>query len=300
MEEQRSALTTTASRRGSDVLDWARERLEAAGIPWAVGDSEIILAHTLGLRREDVQAGAAAEVELTEDQFETVRDFVDRRATKREPLQLLTGRAFFRDLVIEVGPGAYIPRRETETVAQLAIDAIRASGNEHPVVIDVGAGVGPIGLAIATEIPGSTVHLVELVDETYEWLARNVATIAPGNAHAVHGDMLEVLPELFGRVDVIAANSPWVPDDVESPTPEVELWTVDRHLHGGGADGMDLMRALSKRAMRWIRPGGVWVEEHGISQAPVVRALFEADGWLDVTSHIDRMGRERVTTARRP
>lgn len=293
-------LPPTEDRAARAVLTWAIAELEAAEIPWAVGDAQIIVAHALGLRRTDIQEGAADGVELTDEQVAQVRDFVRRRVTTREPLQLLTGRAFFRGLELEVGPGAYIPRRETEYVAQLALDAIASLDVERPVVIDVGAGVGPIALAIAAEVPASTVYAVELVDETFEWLARNCEAIAPANATAVHGDMLEVLPELFGHVDVLAGNSPWIPDGVKSPTPEVELWTVTEHLYGGGADGMNLMRGLSKRGQRWLKPGGVWVEEHGISQAPVIRAILEADGWLDVTSHVDPMGRERVTTARRP
>lgn len=288
------------SRSATEVLAWATAELAAAGIPWAVGDAEIIVAHAMGLRRSDIQAGAAEGVELDEAQIGQIRDFVDRRVTKREPLQLLTGRAFFRNLELEVGPGAYIPRRETEYVAQLAIDAIRSLGIERPTVIDVGAGVGPIALAIATEVPDSTVYAVELVDETFEWLRRNCETIAPANAHPIHGDMLEVLPELAGLVDVIAANTPWIPEGDRSPTPEVALWTVTEHVYGGGSDGMDLIRGISRRGLEWLRPGGIWVEEHGISQAPVVRGILERDGWLDVRSHIDPMGRERVTTATRP
>lgn len=288
-----------ASNRGPDVLEWAIRELESVGIPWAVSDAQIILAHPLGLRRDDIRAGAADGVELSEEQLATVLDFVERRK-RREPIQFLTGKAFFRQLELAVGPGAYIPRRETEFVAQLAIDALRASGVERPIAIDVGSGVGAIALSMATEVPASTVYAVEIVPETYEWLRRNCEAFAPDNTHPFLGDMADAFPELDGRVDVVAGNPPWIPDGDDSPTPEVALWVGEHHIHGGGSDGMDTMRALSKRALELLKPGGAFVTEHGKSQAARVRALLESDGWLDVRSHVDPTGIERATTARRP
>ncbi|CAN5224719.1 peptide chain release factor N(5)-glutamine methyltransferase [soil metagenome] len=282
----------------TEALQWAVRELEGAGIPTAVGDAEIIVAHALGLRRADVQEGGAEGRYLDHDQHSLVVDFVGRRK-KREPLQHLTGTSLFRNLQLAVGPGVFVPRRETEFVTQLAVDALRASDSPSPIGVDLGTGAGAIALSMATEVPNSTVIGVELFPEAFEWTKRNFETIAPGNARAVLGDMADALPELDGRVDVVAGNPPFQPDGVEAVTPEVRLFDPPGAVRGGGSDGLDLVRALSKTARRLLRPGGTLAFEHGISQAPAIAALLQHDGWNDVTSHTDPRGRERVTTARR-
>ena len=284
--------------KAGQALIWAIDQLTTADIGTAQGDSEIIVAHSLGLRRPAVQSGSVNDIELTDEQFATVTDFVERRK-RHEPLQHLTGTSLFRDLQLAVGPGVFVPRRETEFVTQLAVDALRDSGSEHPIAVDLGTGAGAIALSMATEVPNSTVYGVELFPEAFEWTRRNFEAIAPDNSTALLGDMADALPELNNRVDVVAGNPPFQPDGVESVTPEVRLFDPPGAVYGGGADGLNLVRALSQTALRLLRPGGTLAFEHGISQAPSIRALLEADGWADATSHRDPRGRDRVTTARK-
>jgi release factor glutamine methyltransferase len=264
-----------------------------------VGDAEIILAHTLGTTRVEVQAGAVDDAVLDDAQYAQVVDFIERRK-KHEPLQHLTGKSLFRNLELAVGPGVFVPRRETEYVTQLAVDALRASGSDSPLAVDLGTGAGAIALSMATEVPNSTVYGVEVFPEAFEWTRRNFETIAPDNSHAVLGDMADALHELDGRVDVVAGNPPFQPDGVESVTPEVRLYDPPGAVRGGGSDGLDLVRALSKTALRLLHPGGALAFEHGVSQSAPIAALLEGDGWTGVTSHTDPRGRKRVTTATRP
>ncbi|MCU1440546.1 MAG: [protein release factor]-glutamine N5-methyltransferase [Rhodoglobus sp.] len=280
-----------------EALALATEKLAAADVPTAAGDAEIIIAHTLGLRRADVQGGEVADTRLTPGQFAQVLSFTERRA-RREPLQYLTGKALFRQLELAVGPGVFVPRRETEFVTQLAIDALRAAGTEKPIAVDLGTGAGAIALSMATEVAHATVFGVEVAAEAFEWTRRNFEQIAPHNARAVLADMAEALPELNGRVDVVAGNPPFVPDDVQPAAPEVQLFDPGVAVFGG-TDGLDLVRALSTAALRLLRPGGALAFEHGISQAPRVAALLEQDGWAAITTHRDPRGQERVTTALR-
>ena len=284
---------------GREALAWATDELTAADIPTAVGDAEIILAHTLGLTRPDVQEGAADDTALTDAQDAQVAEFVQRRKN-REPLQHLTGKSLFRQLELAVGPGVFVPRRETEFVTQLAVDALRASGSDSPIAVDLGTGAGAIALSMATEVPNSTVYGVEIFADAFEGTKRNFETIAPDNSHAVLGDMTDALHELDGRVDVVAGNPPFQPDGVESVTLEVRLFDPPGAVFGGGADGLDLVRALSKTALRLLRAGGTLAFEHGVSQSAPIAALLEQDGWDDVISHTDPRGRKRVTTARHP
>lgn len=280
------------------AIDRAKDRLTAAGIETSQGDAEIIVAHTLGLRRPDVQGEAGEQLVLSPAQQATVAEFVERRL-RREPLQHLTGTSLFRDLQLAVGPGVFVPRRETEFVTQLAIDALRSSTSAEPLAVDLGTGAGAIALSMATEVPHSRVYGVELFPEAFEWTRRNFETIAPSNATALLGDMTDALPQLDGLVDVVAGNPPFQPDGVESVTPEVRLFDPPGALFGGGSDGLDLVRALSTTALRLLRPGGTLAFEHGVSQAPRIAQLLTDDGWVDVTSHRDPRGRERVTTARK-
>jgi release factor glutamine methyltransferase len=279
------------------ALELATAKLAGADVPTAVGDAEIILAHTLGMRRSEVQDEGVADTVLTPDQFAQVLSFIERRA-RREPLQYLTGKALFRQLELAVGPGVFVPRRETEFVTQLAIDALRASGAESPIAVDLGTGAGAIALSMATEVPEATVFGVEVAPEAFEWTRRNFERIAPLNATPVLADMAEALTELNGRVDVVAGNPPFVPDDTQPAAPEVRLFDPGVAVFGG-TDGLDLVRALSKAAHRLLSPSGTLAFEHGVSQAPRVAALLENDGWEAITTHRDPRGQDRVTTARR-
>lgn len=280
-----------------EALALAEAQLAAADVPTSVGDAEIIIAHTLGVKRADVQSGDLADTALTPQQFAQVRSFIDRRIS-REPLQYLTGAAWFRDLEIPVGPGVFVPRRETEFVTQLAIDALRAATSENPIAIDMGTGAGAIALSMATEVPHATVYGVEVAPEAFEWTRSNFEKIAPNNSTAVLADMASALHELNGQVDVVAGNPPFVPDHTEPATPEVRLFDPGVSLFGG-ADGLDLVRALSKSALRLLKPGGTLAFEHGVSQAPRVAAILEQDGWTAITTHRDPRGQDRVTTAKR-
>ena len=272
-------------------------RLTHMEIPTAVGDAEIILAHALGLRRADVQSGATIGTILTAEQHERIRDFTARRVD-REPLQHLTGRSFFRQLELFVGPGVFVPRRETEFVTQLAIDALRSTRTAHPIAIDLGTGAGAIALSMAVEVPAATVYGVEISPEAFEWTRRNFAEHAPDNAHPVLGDMTDALGHLDGQVDVVAGNPPFLPEGMEPMTPEVRLFDPTVSWAAGG-DGLLIIRALSKTGLRLLKPGGYLAFEHGVSQGPRVVELLEKDGWQSVTNHRDPRGEYRVTTARR-
>ena len=280
------------------VIATATEELSRSGVSTGLGDAEIIVAHALGLSRADLQSGAADLAVLDQKQLAKVADFVERRKN-REPLQHLTGKSLFRQLELVVGPGVFVPRRETEFVTQLAIDELRASNSASPIAVDLGTGAGAIALSMATEVPGVTVYGVELSPEAFEWTRRNFETIAPLNAHAVLGDMTDALPELDGTVDVVVGHLPFMPDGVESVTPEIRLFDPPVALFGGGSDGLDLVRAESARALLLLRPDGLLAIEHGVSQSVPIAELLTRDGWKSVTSHRDPRGRDPVTTARR-
>jgi release factor glutamine methyltransferase len=268
-----------------EVLAAART-LAAAGVASPRHDAEALAAHVLGVPRSRLLLvdglGPAAD---------RYAELVGQRAA-RVPLQHLTGVAHFRHLELAVGPGVFVPRPETELLAGAAIDELRPGD----LAVDLCTGSGAVALALAQEAPGVTVHAVELDPHALAWAERNVArTGLPVTLH--RGDVADpaLLAELAGTVDVVTANPPYIPlgagveREVAEHDPPVALW--------GGADGLDVVRAVERAAARLLRPGGLVAVEHADAQGESVPAVFR--GWADVADHRDLAGRPRLTTARR-
>ncbi len=274
----------------------AAERLAAAGVPDPLVDAELLAGHVRGLRRGEVQAALTRGDRLTEQDAAALDALIARRAA-REPLQHLTGLAPFRHLELAVGPGVFVPRPETETVAQFAIDALLADADPSAIGIDLYTGSGAIGLAMATGVPHARVFALELSPDAHAWAARNTADA--DNLTLVLGDLADTLSELDGTAAVVISNPPYVPDDAIPRDPEVRLHDPSMALYGG-PDGLDVVRVLSDRAMRLLRPGGLLVIEHGELQGEQIRGLLTDDGWRAPTTHRDLTQRDRATTALRP
>ncbi|MGO2684972.1 MAG: peptide chain release factor N(5)-glutamine methyltransferase [Microbacterium sp.] len=278
------------------VIRTGTERLAAAGVPDPLVDAELLAGHVWGLRRGEVQAAVVRGDALSEADATAFDALIARRAA-REPLQHLTGTAPFRHLELAVGPGVFVPRPETETVAQFAIDALLLDPAPAPVGVDLCTGSGAIALAMATEVPHAQVFAVELSPDAHDWASRNTADAE--NLTLVLGDLTDTLTELDGTIAVVISNPPYVPDDAIPRDPEVRLHDPVMALYGG-ADGLDIIRKLSTRALRLLRPGGMLVIEHGELQGEEIRALLAADGWRAATTHPDLTRRDRATTALRP
>lgn len=291
-----------------DVLVDGERRLGSAGVPTPRVDAELLLAHVLGVPRGRMFLSDPVEGTVAM-RFEAL--LVKRAA--RVPVQHLLGEAPFRHLVLEVGRGVFVPRPETETVAEFAIRALAADSEER-LAVDLCTGSGAIALALATEVPGSIVHAVELEEPAYDWAARNLAryegeVAAAGSRVVLHrGDATrahaEGLAALVGRVDVVVTNPPYIPDDAVPRDPEVRDYDPPRALYGG-PDGLDVVRGLADAAAALLRPGGTLVVEHADEQGErggemgVPHVLREHGAFRDVSDHPDLGGRDRVTVARR-
>jgi release factor glutamine methyltransferase len=282
----------------SVAISRAAERLARAGIVDPVLDAELLAAHVQGVGRGGVQAGAIRGDALGEREARRFAELVERRAT-REPLQHLTGSAPFRHLELRVGPGVFVPRPETEIVAQLAIDALRVAASDSPLAVDLGTGSGAIALAMATEVPHAQVFAAENSVDAFLWTKENFALVGADNAHLAFIDLEHAFPELDGTVSVIASNPPYVPDDAIPRDPEVRFFDPPAALYGG-ADGLDVVRVLSGVGLRLGHPGATIVIEHGEWQGADIRSLLSADGWRAASTHPDLTMRDRATTALHP
>ncbi len=285
-------MISLAGYRGTAIA-----RLEAAGVPTPEADADLLIGHLLDLRRGEVQAKAIAGAELRADQLEELERMLERRAA-REPLQHITGVAYFRSLTLAVGPGVFVPRPETEQVAQYAIDALRAVPGPAPIGVDLGAGSGAIAFAMATEVPHAQVYAIEVSPDAFEWTMKNRERTGASNATVVLGDLADAFTELDGTVDVVISNPPYIPVDAIPRDLEVQLHDPPVALYGG-VDGLDVVRTVSRTAARLLHPGGTLVLEHGELQGAAIAALLRSDGWTAVATHRDLLGRDRATTALR-
>lgn len=217
----------------------------------------------------------------------------------RVPLQHLTGRAWFRGLELEVGPGVFVPRPETEVVAGWAVDAVRAcveAGIDEPVVADLCTGSGAIALALKAEVPQARVHAVEVSDLAVAWAIRNRDRLGL-EVEIVHGDAVTVLTEL-SDIDVVVSNPPYIPTTAEPVDPEVRDHDPHLALYGGSEDGLAIPRLVAARASSLLRRGGVLVMEHGDSQGESLPAALRASGsWASIEDRTDLAGRPRATVA---
>lgn len=282
----------------TDALRAAAAQLGAAGVPDPVVDAELLAAHVRGVGRGELQASAFRGALLDAGDAERLDALVQRRAA-REPLQHLTGTAPFRHLELAVGPGVFVPRPETEIVAQLAIDALGAAASPAPVAVDLGTGSGALALALATEVPHARVFAAERSPDAHAWAVRNAERLGADNVRIELVDLAEAFPELDGTVSVVVSNPPYVPDAAIPRDPEVRLFDPPAALYGG-EDGLDVVRVLSRVALRLTHAGGVVVIEHGEWQGEAVRGILAGDGWRAPATHPDLTLRDRVTTALRP
>jgi release factor glutamine methyltransferase len=276
--------------RAREAIARATWRLQQAGVDSPGTDADLLLAHVLGLPRGRV--GLADD--LSAEQAHDMDALVTRRA-RREPLQHILGTAAFRYVEVEVGPGVFVPRPETELLAGWAVDRLR--GPEAPLVVDLCTGSGAIALALATEVPHATVHAVELSETACEYARRN---LSGSGVDLRCGDIATAFADLDGTVDVVVANPPYIPLDaytsvaleVREYDPPLALWS--------GQDGLDTIRVVEAAAARLLRPGG-WVgcEHADVQGESASRVFVDAGRWTQVRDRTDLARRPRFVTASR-
>ncbi|MGW5051930.1 peptide chain release factor N(5)-glutamine methyltransferase [Actinokineospora sp. NPDC004072] len=275
------------------ILD-AERILARAGVGSPRVDAELLAAHVVGVER-----GRLALVPLVDREVvDALAGLVARRAG-REPLQHIIGSAPMGVVDLQVGPGVFVPRPETELLLEWGLKA--TAGTSNPLVVDLCTGSGALALAYAAARPDAAVHAVERDPAALAWARRNAdARAAAGDTPItlVAGDVAapDLLADLDGRVDLVLCNPPYVPEGTAVP-PEV----ADHDPHQavfGGADGLDVIRPVVALAARLLRLGGSVAIEHDDTHAEAVPALLAARSVLaDVAEHRDLAGRPRFATA---
>lgn len=276
-------------------LQKAKSNFRALGISEV--DAEHLFAHILGISRMDLHNSIKVDQALSE--FEDLTDVVEnfsalcRRRENGEPLQYITGIAYFYNLTLEVGPGVLVPRPETEQLVESILTHLKSS--EKPTsVIDLGAGSGAIALAIATEVPTAHVIAVENDADALVWLRKNCES-ADAEVRIVAEDVATALMGV--KADLVVANPPYIPNGQKLPN-DVLIHEPHAALFGGGGDGMDTPRIFVDAAARLLKPGGLFVMEHGEEQVDAVNIKLSED-FVEIKTHVDLNHRPRWSSARR-
>jgi release factor glutamine methyltransferase len=274
-----------------EFLRGGKEQLVAAGYPEV--DAEHLLAHVLGISRMELHNPLTVEnaISAIDDVVvieETFWKLLDRRSA-HEPLQYLTGIAYFRYLELQVGPGVLVPRPESELLVEAALKNIEQRSGAVSVV-DLGSGSGALALAIATEATNTHVIAVEKDAAAIEWLRKNVSRIDE-TVRILESDVGDAL--IGVKCDVVIANPPYIPDSQELPK-DVAVHEPAAALLGG-PDGMDIPREFIAAATRLLKSGGFFAIEHHESHPAAIVAAMSAD-FEEVQSHNDLVGRPRFTT----
>jgi release factor glutamine methyltransferase len=207
---------------------------------------------------------------------------VTRRAAG-EPLEQVLGWAEFCGLRIAVEPGVFVPRVRTEWLVQVAARLSPAPS----VAVDLCCGTGAVGAALARDLPGLELHAADVDPVAVRCARRNL-----GERAAVHqGDLYDALPStLAGRVDLIAANVPYVPSGEIAVLPAEARLHEPREALDGGPDGLALQRRVAAGAPRWLAPGGhvlVEVVEQQVGTALEAFDLAGLDGWSEHSPELD-------------
>jgi len=266
----------------------AERILADAGVASPRVDAELISAHVLGVERGKLMLTPLVDRQVVE----AIGQLVHQRA-KRIPLQHLLGWAVMGAVTLEVGPGVFVPRPETELLLEWGLAFL--AGRENPVVVDLCTGTGALALAVAAERPDAEVHAVEIDTTALAWARRNMAS-SRVRLHAGDVTAPDILTELDARVDLVLCNPPYVPVGTVVP-PEVGEHDPFRAVFAD-SDGLTVIRHVVNLSARLLKPGGGVAIEHDDTQRESVPELLTTRKVLtDVVDHDDLAGRPRFATA---
>jgi release factor glutamine methyltransferase len=252
-------------------------------------DAALLLAETLHLRREDLFARANDEVAAPD--CGKYRALLMRRRAG-ECIAYILGRKEFRGMEFTVNPRVLVPRPDTETLFEAALEYI--AKNDSLSALDLCTGSGALAISLKKERPSLSVTASDISAEALETAALNARRLlGESEVSLVHGDLFENLSD---RYSIIVSNPPYIPSS-ELPylAPEVQLEPA--LALDGGEDGLALIRRIVAEAPDHLPPGGVLLLEAGPTQMPQIKALMEEHGFIGVRLHKDLSGNDRVISA---
>ena len=275
-----------------EVLRWTIGRFERHGIASARLDAELLATQAFGRTR--VELYTHFDQPLGDPELSAYRGLVQRRMAG-ESVAYILGRKEFWSLDLQVDARVLVPRPDTETLVEQALELLKAMPDKGrpPRVADIGTGSGALALALKKERPGDEVFAVDVSPDALE--------VARGNANRLGFDVTflqgDLVSPLAGPFDLIASNPPYIPSqDIAGLSPEVRR--EPSLALDGGADGLVLVRRLASDARKILAPGGALAMEIGAGQAASVMEILRGEGYAGIGARRDLAGIERVVFGR--
>ena len=281
----------------NDLYLNARRRLRAAGVGAHDLEARLIVAHAAGKTREELMN--LRNFFVTDTSVQNAVDEMVERRLGGEPVAYIVGEWEFYSLPMVVDRTVMIPRVDSEVLAGEAIRLMKQRSGKTR-LLDICAGSGAIGLAIAANVPDCRVVLADDSDKALAICRTNMLmNRLSRNTTAILTDALGEPPALLGMFDAIVSNPPYIPT--------LELMNLDSSVRDhepvaaldGGADGLDFFRAIAKNWQILLKPGGFLAFECGEGQSADVRDIMESCGYRKIETHLDTLGIERVVIGKR-
>lgn len=275
----------------NEIYIETRKTLKDAGIEAYALEARLLVAHAAGktvaqfMRDYALYASPAFAEEVRR---------MTRRRIDGEPVAYITGNWEFYGVPLEITPDVLIPRADTELIPEAAV-TLFSGRNPRPRILDLCAGSGCIGIALAVHMPGARVTLVDNDHRALAVCRRNVQkNRLETRVFCIDADARKKPPMLLGTFDLLVCNAPYV------PTAEIE--TLDgsvrdyepRAALDGGEDGLDIIRSVAAQWKSVLRERGTIMLEIGEGQAPAVTQLLAQAGFVGVGTLLDAGGTERV------
>lgn len=274
------------------IVREAAEGLEKAGAPEPGASAEILLAELLGIRRSEL---ALYSVPVTKEQANRYESWISRRK-EREPVQRILGYTHFRNLRLDLDEHTLIPRPDTESVVEAALEAIGRCGGPCR-VLDLGTGSGAIAISTAQDRPSCEVHATDITRGALE-MARHNAARAGTSVRFHKADLFSGLDSLAGSIGVLISNPPYI-KSADIPKLEIEVRDWEPHAAlDGGSDGLDFYRYIFTGAKPLLLTGAELVLEVGDGQADAVIGLGRSAGYKPVGTYPDLTGALRAVLLR--
>ena len=273
----RDAASLVPQLTRSALLAQARNALERAGISSPARDAEILLLHALAISKTRLWSDRAAVV--SEEDAARFARLLEARC-RRVPIQHLLGEVSFHAAELDVEPGVFIPRPETERLVEVVLQELDAELGDSPAsgtIVDLGTGTGAIPIALLLTLPkGWTAAAIDRSEKAIALASRNARRNGVARRLTLRtGDFREPPPPDFAcPADVLVSNPPYIPTGaIQGLMPEVREHDPLEALDGG-ADGLDAFRTVAGCIESWLKPGGILALEIGEDQADPCMELF--------------------------
>jgi release factor glutamine methyltransferase len=287
---EREGLGSIGSKTVGGAIRHVSDRLASAGIEGSLLEARLLVAEASNLSVAEVYA--RPERTLRADIFADILSLAERRE-RREPLAYVLGRKEFHGRSFEVNEHVLVPRPETETLVEIALQ--RIGGFERPRILDVGTGSGCIAVTLALELPAASVVATDVSDGALRMARRNAIRLGAVGVRFLRCDLLSAIPRQ--GLEMVIANPPYIPSsEIDGLMPEIRDHEPRTALDGG-EDGLRFHRRLVAQASGALVPGGRLLLETAMGQACSVRAMVAERGYTDVEITKDLAGIGRVVGA---